>query len=309
MASLTQKQRAQLAARHVMMARLSGQVVRRRKIPKQTYPKLIEAEYAAAVLHLLQPVGNLIKHVMTRLPRLVAAGRKAHLDATDNPDTEDPNDEFDDVDPSDDAPEQVDQLVDNTKSHIAMLLSAFFLLSTTRKFATRTTEHAKAELDKQVKAAFGTTIPTSNARIPVIEDTWARQAAENIKLIPAVVLDRIRVATTKAIQGQMTMAEYRALLNEIFLKQYENRIRNMSRNDIGTAYGQLNRDLQRELGITQFNWETMQDERVRPLHEHLGLGGPYNWDNPETEGEGIPGEPDNCRCYAAPIFDSIKGEE
>ncbi|QBX99536.1 hypothetical protein E2K80_01340 [Rhodophyticola sp. CCM32] len=60
--------------------------------------------------------------------------------------------------------------------------------------------------------------------------------------------------------------------------------------------GLINEIRQRELGIEQYTWETVGDERVRAGHAALD-GRVFRWD---SDGE-RPGEAPNCRCSARPV--------
>lgn len=72
---------------------------------------------------------------------------------------------------------------------------------------------------------------------------------------------------------------------------------------IVTAY---RRELARKLGIHEYIWQTMQDNRVRHCHRLLNQK-IFNWDNPpviddKTGLRGQPGEAANCRCVARLLF-------
>lgn len=60
--------------------------------------------------------------------------------------------------------------------------------------------------------------------------------------------------------------------------------------------GLINEIRQRDLGIEQFIWETVGDERVRAAHSARS-GGVYRWDADDEK----PGEAPNCRCSAHPV--------
>lgn len=79
------------------------------------------------------------------------------------------------------------------------------------------------------------------------------------------------------LEGQFGFSEDRAAL--------------IARDQIGKAYGQINASRQREMGVTQFIWRTVEDERVRSEHEDRN-GETYDYSDP-PDGE-LPGEPINC---------------
>lgn len=80
-----------------------------------------------------------------------------------------------------------------------------------------------------------------------------------------------------------------------------------------TLHSVMNQFRQQQAGVTQYEWWTRQDERVRgnpqgryprsrPSH-FARHGGIYRWDRPPNDGkyDGHPGEPPNCRCVARPV--------
>lgn len=63
--------------------------------------------------------------------------------------------------------------------------------------------------------------------------------------------------------------------------------------------GNLNKLRQSELGIEEYTWQGVMDERERD--EHVALEGQtFKWSEPPEEGN--PGEPINCRCWAEPVI-------
>ena len=60
--------------------------------------------------------------------------------------------------------------------------------------------------------------------------------------------------------------------------------------------GLINEIRQRDLGIEQYVWQTVGDEKVRASHSARD-GGVYRWDSNDEK----PGEAPNCRCSARPV--------
>lgn len=72
----------------------------------------------------------------------------------------------------------------------------------------------------------------------------------------------------------------------------------IARDQSGSIYGQMTKRRHQAAGINKFQWETMDDERVRPSHA-AREGNIYNYDTADL----LPGEDFNCRCTADPVFD------
>lgn len=88
---------------------------------------------------------------------------------------------------------------------------------------------------------------------------------------------------------------------ERILVTAENHARFIAHDQINKLNGRLNQTRQEAAGITSFIWRTQQDDRVRPAHEEIE-GRKFQWAE-GAPGIGLPGEPYQCRCTAAPVID------
>lgn len=79
-----------------------------------------------------------------------------------------------------------------------------------------------------------------------------------------------------------------------------------ARDQVLKLNGQLTEDRHREAGITQYEWVTSGDERVRPMHRNLN-GKRFSWERPpvvSSDGRREhPGGDYQCRCVANPVID------
>lgn len=76
----------------------------------------------------------------------------------------------------------------------------------------------------------------------------------------------------------------------------------IARDQTGSILGQINAHRQQEAGADYYIWQSMEDARVRDLHQLLDqslqrYGDPAGGDNGM-----VPGEPIQCRCVALPVF-------
>ncbi|MFC6202581.1 minor capsid protein [Lactiplantibacillus nangangensis] len=78
----------------------------------------------------------------------------------------------------------------------------------------------------------------------------------------------------------------------------------IARDQSGSIYGQLTKRRHQAAGINNFQWETMEDERVRPGHA-ARQGAIYSYETADL----LPGEDFNCRCTADPIFDDEETDD
>lgn len=71
----------------------------------------------------------------------------------------------------------------------------------------------------------------------------------------------------------------------------------------GSIISQLDSYRAKSAGAKRYKWQSMEDQRVRPLHAKLD-GKEFDYDDPNGGDHGqLPGEPIRCRCLAYPIFE------
>jgi len=128
---------------------------------------------------------------------------------------------------------------------------------------------------------------------------------ENLRLIkdmPDAFLRQVQDELVDATRSGTRAENFQDIIQER-LKVGESRARLIARDQIASMNGALTEIRQRELGITEFEWSSSQDERVRELHDERD-GERFSWDHTfnETPDDGPPGRPINCRCVAVPII-------
>lgn len=79
-----------------------------------------------------------------------------------------------------------------------------------------------------------------------------------------------------------------------------NRAKFIARDQAASFSGNLNRIRQQQAGISEYDWLTADDERVRPAHRERE-GKRFRWSDPPEGGH--PGEDFNCRCTAIAVID------
>lgn len=73
----------------------------------------------------------------------------------------------------------------------------------------------------------------------------------------------------------------------------------IARDQVGKWSGNLTRLRQVDAGISEYEWITSRDERVRPEHA-ARHGKRFKWSDPPSDGH--PGQPIRCRCTASPVI-------
>jgi len=161
-------------------------------------------------------------------------------------------------------------------------------------------------VENQNKRYYQKSVVQVAAVSPIVSEPWLVDEAaafvkSNTKLITKMSEEhfaRVEQATLAGLRdGKLTTDIAKDLEKQ--LKIPKNKAKLIARDQTSKLVSNLNQYRQKELGIKEYVWSTVGDNRVRD--EHVALEGQvFSWDNPPSEGN--PGEAINCRCVAIPII-------
>lgn len=144
---------------------------------------------------------------------------------------------------------------------------------------------------------------TAQAKLKQLEEIWVRENLDLVGSLEAETLRKLRDELTRLIADGVPDDEIEERLIAFLNKQLEvetNRAVLIGSDQVGKLNGRLMEYWQRSAGITEYRWQTMMDDRVRPLHaDRQGLI--FRWDKPPSDGH--PGMAVRCRCVADPVVD------
>lgn len=144
---------------------------------------------------------------------------------------------------------------------------------------------------------------TAQAKLKQLEEIWVRENLDLIGSLEAETLRKLRDELTRLIADGVPEDEIEERLIAFLQKQAEvegNRAVLIGSDQVGKLNGRLMEYWQRSAGITEYRWQTMMDDRVRPAHaDRQGLI--FRWDKPPSDGH--PGMAIRCRCVADPVID------
>ena len=266
------------SARHlvsqVRIARQLGIAQRRRSVPSANYPHLIESDYAAALVGIVHRLRDSVRQHVDLAQVLRLDDHRARRGAS--------------VVERVRAQAEHDVNVDGLADRTARQVSA----------------HQRGEITRQARAALGVDPVFIDAKIaPMI----GRFAAENVALVRKLqggALDDLAALITRAY-ADGARAEYVAAEIEVRFGVAERHARLIARDQIGKLNGMITEARHLELGIDQYDWQSMRDPRVRPRHRDLD-GKRFSYSKPPPDGN--PGRPICCRCLPKPVFDSVYAE-
>lgn len=274
----------------------------RKILPRQVQPKPLERAYGKDLMDVVKLIHAALQPLMTQLPSIMrdAAARFDGFDRRFLIMDADVS-RFD----ADDPGRRVRALANQARETLKTTLNVNRLEDLSRKYAQATSRFQKEQLVRQTRAALGVDLFTADSKVALMVDGFVTANVTLITNLPEQIIGRVEGKIADAVQKG---DRYEDLANDLekSFGMDEDRAARIARDQIGTAYGQINAARQQELGINKFIWRTSLDERVR--EEHADREGEiYDYDDP-PDGE-LPGEPINCRCYAEPVFDMLEEED
>lgn len=255
-----------------------------RRLPKQQRPAGIERDYARELVKISKRTKKALEPLMRALPGLLRSARTERLREGGTLDAGETD--------------QVRLFIEAAISQTSISTGA--LASLARKFATRTQTHQSIQMSKQTRAALGVDLSSSAP----LNATMESFVAENVALIKDVPLKTLRDIEGIVYRGVSSGTLHKDLAKEIQAATGlgKKRAALIARDQVGKYYGQVQATRHKAIGVKEFIWRTVGDERVRSKHEALN-GQKFSYNNPPSEG--LPGEPVRCRCYADPVLDDL----
>lgn len=140
---------------------------------------------------------------------------------------------------------------------------------------------------------------------PWLQDQLALFTSQNSQLIVSLKEEELSRVSGIVERGLQEGSRFETISEEIE-KSFgitARRAKLIARDQTTKLNASLTKLRQQELGVTEYEWQTAQDERVRPSHK-ANNGKIFQWDNPPKE-TGNPGNDVNCRCVAIPILTGV----
>lgn len=256
---------------------------RRRRMPRQQVPSLLETDYARQILRLVDAARAAFRPLLEELPALLEAAARARQDAGEV--------------------ERIRQLVERARGALQGAISLRALDELARAVAGRAAIHQGSQLARQVRAALGVDVLSNDRRLPALMEGFVAENVALIKAIPEEVATRIEKVVTRGASSGLLWRDVAVELEDSFGFGRQ-RAQLIARDQVGKFYGQVNGARQRDLGVTRYVWRGVLDRRERP--EHLAREGQiFSWDSPPEGGH--PGEAILCRCTAEPVLSDVLG--
>jgi SPP1 gp7 family putative phage head morphogenesis protein len=140
----------------------------------------------------------------------------------------------------------------------------------------------------------------------------ARRNAQLISSVPRDIAQRITAKSAELYQAGARPEEIERELRRWAPGLAESRIRLIARTEVSRAETDVTRQRSERIGVAWYQWETSEDQRVRPSHRNMN-GVLVAWSDPPNPERLInepsktapyaPGSIYNCRCVSLPLVD------
>ena len=165
---------------------------------------------------------------------------------------------------------------------------------------------------KAINQAIGVNVALPGTDMSANVDAWAE---ENTALITNLAQSYLSKVTTAVNSGFRDGLSWRDISKNIQAETgvAKRRADLIARDQVATMNMQVTKQRAADLGVKQFVWRTMEDQRVRgnpsgrypkanPSH-YARNGKTYNWSDGAGARDKFPGLAVNCRCFAANVIE------
>lgn len=178
-----------------------------------------------------------------------------------------------------------------------------------QSYANKTYAANENNLSKGIERSLGIEIQLPGGNPDIMND-WVAENVLYIEDLQEEYLRRIQKAVTNGYTKNSRYSNIAAEIQKATGVTWQ-RANTIAQDQIGTLNGLVTKERNKELGVEEARWRTLQDERVRgdpsgfypearPSH-HAREGVKFNW-NEGIDGE-FPGTPIRCRCFAESVIE------
>lgn len=165
------------------------------------------------------------------------------------------------------------------------------------------------QLTRILSNSLGVDIFLSEPYLQTTLDAYVKDNVALISSIPTDQLSEVEQTVKRAIRSGQSVKDTEKLIKERWSDALKDKPKNraelIARDQSGKLFGELNHIRQTELGIDEYIWRGVKDDRERETHRR-NEGKKIKWSEPPDTGH--PGEDYQCRCVAQPVID-IEGIE
>lgn len=261
----------------------------RKRIPPARWPRAARVSYTLALRALFNDLrAGVDRLLVPQLPRLLS------LVEADKPR----------LDSADDLKRELARINDLVND----VLSTERLRRMVDKAASDVSAFNKGELNRQFRAGLGVDLLHGE---PYLRQQLEMFTEDNTRLITSLAQEHLDQVSGIVMRAARTGQRVESLADELQTRfgVTESKAELLARDQVGKLNGELTQLRQESVGITEYEWSTSRDERVRTRHAELE-GTSHGWNDPPVVDErsgrrAHPGQDFQCRCTAVPKVDDL----
>lgn len=189
---------------------------------------------------------------------------------------------------------------------IGILSEQYSSLDTQAALAAETMVKSVSNTNAQrMQAAFessmGINLPNiiNDEGLTEVLDLTVLENIDLIQSIPDKYFIQLQKIVTAGITDGRTAGNIRNQVRDLF-GVTDRRAKFIARDQVSKLNGNITELRHTNLGITQYTWQTREDDKVRTTHA-ANEGKVFSYSNPPPQ-TGNPGQDYNCRCVAIPVI-------
>lgn len=276
-----------LRARRAMV-RSAGKRLSRRRIPRQTFPTGARVRYQTLLTEMRRSLGVIVEEIVAALPALTSQAERERGGL------------------------RTDASVEELQALFARLRLIFLRmhpLATTQEVlqgVAQTVDVRQAvEHQKQMKAALGVELIVPEPWRKAVVSDFVAQNQDLVTSLTDGALDSFKTITASGIRQGLRVGDIAAQLEEK-LGVTKGKAALLARDQTLRLFGEITELRQKNVGVSEYIWDTSKDERVRPRHADLE-GTTQKWSeapivDTRTGRRAHPGQDFQCRCQALPLL-------
>lgn len=240
-------------------------------------PLGIETEYYAYLLEYTKNLKTATDLYLFTVLKIILENSKNYIDYTD----------------------KINEALQKTQFAFSSYYTDAKLAADVSYFAKKTSDFQEDQLRKYIFEAVGVDIFLNQ---PYLQETLYAFVQNNVSLIKTIetrYFDSLRQKIFSGIQQGIYYTELKQNIIQTYNTSKWNAER-IARDQITSLYAQLNQYRQEELGIDEYIWRGMMDNREREKHVLLE-GQRRKWSSTDIK----PGQEILCRCWAQPVLDNF----
>ena len=252
------------------------------RLPRPLPPYTVEREYLADLMRFTNRLKELTREILfPRLPFYAAVNPNARKDAWQ------------------------DDLYDDIQSISVKFYREFTdaeIKRMAKKAGLSVSKFNAQNLNRQFGAVLGIDLFGGE---PWVEEYLSMYVLNNVQLIKTIPQRFFNDMANTVYEGFKNGDTWQTLQDELS-ERFEITDWNaerIARDQVGKLNGALNEERQAQVGVDEYKWRGVGDERERDSHV-LNNDQTFSWDDPPTE-TGHPGDDIMCRCYAEPVLDKF----